>query len=211
MRVLNATNSIRHRVSGFLRNLNGVNKDQIIVNQTYNIAPSTDFFFSCKILVGPLADYSSDPILMSRAQNDADGYNMRIDQFGRLLFRFKGGVGALTYSDLVADFEGEVVDIRCQYRINGDKQIYVNNILKSTTNTIDVPDDSISPFNIGSLNGLFNFFTGKIYEFNINGELWDCNEGTGFNVTGSFGTIGVGDTINAGGLTYWNANVITPL
>lgn len=53
-------------------------------------------------------------------------------------------------------------------------------------------------------NGDTRYLTGKIYRFNINGEEFACNEGSGATVTGSLGTVLPIVTDNVGGITYIN-------
>jgi len=67
-----------------------------------------------------------------------------------------------------------------------------------------------NPFYIGRrANVNTGQFTGSLTKISVNGENFPLTEGSGFEFTGSIGTIGTGFTSNAGGLTYWNSTVWT--
>jgi hypothetical protein len=90
-------------------------------------------------------------------------------------------------------------------------------IRRDSSNIVYISYDGASETNIGTRVGNVTmstvgrdlgtggrFLTGKVYRFNINGEEFPCNEGSGATVTGSLGTVIPINTSNAGGITYIN-------
>ncbi len=86
-------------------------------------------------------------------------------------------------------------------------------ISRDASNDCFISYDGETPVNIGNRAGDVSwntiayaqrYLTGKIYRFNINGEEFPLNEGSGDIITGSQGTVLPIQTSNAGGLTYIN-------
>ena len=194
-------------VVSYLLNLDAVSKDTVKLNGTsWNVPSGVDYSISVKVHTADLTGLAANIVLMGKG--GGSGFFIRVDTSGRITFVYNGTSNFTSESGILTDdYPNQIVTITCWFRANDDKEIYVNNDLRRSINDVNTPSTAVNPFYIGSFNGAFNFYTGRIYEFAVDGETWLCNEGSGFNVTSNLSTIGVGQTINAGGLTYWDSTV----
>jgi len=131
-------------------------------------------------------------------------------------------------SNIISNFGGQIVDIKAGWYGN-EVRIYINDVIVgSTTYTLrpndvilatsnnDRPSDiTANPnfsFKVGSYADALGenpnlFFTGEIYSWFIDDDIFEVNEGAGFPTVSESGTVATGQTSNTGGLTYWNNNV----
>ena len=196
----------------YLLRLDPVNQDAVTLADDYNIPSGSDWYFSIKINTTDLTKVGGQT-LFSRigVPNALESYFMRVFSTGFLEFRF-GGASAnrIRYeTDITVEYPNQEIEIKFRYNPNNDKEIFINDVLKASVNSAIYPSDSfIANTQVGGFNLVSNFYDGRVISFDVNGEVWNLNEGTGFTVLSTpSNLVGTGVTANAGGLTYWNSTV----
>ncbi len=193
---------------------NSVNHDCVLIqSEDYNLS-KTLFEFGVVVdvdsLVNPITEY-----LISRGSSNGAPkyrfglrYNPSTDELQFLL----QGTTFLKLSSFKATYSGKK---RLSARYDGvNEHILVDDVIVATSNHNIRPLNSTRKFTIGAYNENNTstpstaFSSAKYYEIFIDGDVWKLQEGSGFAVTSEIGgKNGVGQTANAGGLTYWDANV----
>ena len=121
-------------------------------------------------------------------------------------------------SNIISNFGGQIVEIKAGWYGN-EVRIYINDVIVgSTTYTLrpnDVTIESDLEMTIGGFQQFSSVnqdrrFTGEIYDWFIDDDIFPANESSGFDVVSDLGTISTGQTANTGQLTYWNNNVWQP-
>ena len=75
-----------------------------------------------------------------------------------------------------------------------------------------VPSGNLNIERVGRRRSLTNaLISGEVEYFDLDGELFNLNEGNGAAITGSAGTVATVNTSHAGGLNYINQEVIQPI
>jgi len=209
--------------------LSGVNQDLLEIQQTEKVyqVPSTGTYeFGIRLrvptstaggvqgLIGYNAANGGGTIGSSRwgLYITSDGNTLRFTGKG-----FSGGTTNVNLPNFVTNYSGQIVDIKCGW-YDTEIRLYINDVILATSNNDRPSDITANPnfsFKVGSYadaNGETpqSFFTGEIYSFFIDDDVFEVNEGSGFPTVSNLGTVATGQTSNTGGLTYWNNNVWQP-
>jgi len=201
--------------------LNSVNQDFLFIPQdekTYNVPSTGVFEFGCRLRIPSSNPNENKGII---GYNYQSGLNSRWGVFmnlsGQIRLNFWSG-SSTDFYDVVSNYGGQVVDMRAGfYDESPFARIYINDVLVSSSEDTSRPDNVYPDgfnFTIGcrtesGTNNPIQFYGEPIYSFFIDNDVFECNEGSGFPTISNTGITATGSTSNAGGLTYWNANVWT--
>ena len=207
-------------VTEYYLNLNEVNEDYLsIPNATLNtdvptIAQQSVWAFGGRFTV-PTVNPSLIYGLFGKtiASGVTDRYGVWIETGDLFVQPFNGQQYLI--SNFIATYGGQTIDLKIQYEAS-ECATYIDEV-EVGRGTSNRPLTGTKTYFIGAygnstgLTPLANtYFNGEIYSFFIGDNVWNCNEGVGFDTISDVGNYAAnGATSNAGQITYWNANVWT--
>jgi hypothetical protein len=209
----------RHRNLEYYLNLNSSNRDHLFIPQSekvFQVPSSGDYSYGVTMEVPVTSPSVVKGIIgyLSKGGTVNGRYGAAILSTGFLTV-FSRDVSSWSVVDLIGVYGGQKIDLRVDY-VGVEVIVYINNTEIDRITPSARPDVAIGNFFIGAYaesNGITidgaRCFNGKIYNFFIDQDIFNCNEGSGFSTFSDLGTEATGTTSNAGGLTYWNANVWT--
>lgn len=205
--LLNIINS-RHRAFKNILSFNMISNDQLTSSDLYPISSSGLFFVEITIDTTRLLTVDSQALIGNHNENsnNATQWMIQKNTNGSLRFYYQRNFN-ISYNDFSIDYPNQVVTIRAEWDDSG-VFLYVNGDLKATNATVIRPNAPTTPVLVAGRNGIqpANF---DLYSININDEhIWLLPEGNGYPITSeTTSRVMTGSTDNAGGLTYWDANV----
>jgi len=181
-----------------LLNLSATNQDHIIrVSGSYIF--SGEFFVEFDFSYSALSDSFA---VIAGSINSTSSFRILVNKTATLI---TVNVNSNLTLSKVTDF-----NIRYKIKVRRDN---LNNIFVSydggleTNIGVRAGNTDIKAIGIERIDNLGRFLTGKIYSYNINGEIYNLSEGSGNKVYGSLGTEMEIKTINAGGINYINNTI----
>ena len=200
--------SSRHRNKYFLR-LSRINNDLLRVNGAgYDFEATGDFYFEITLKV-PASPGAVRGVFGRSKTLGSQRCFLQAEANGDLRLRYSSDAtfGKIDLPSFFQTYEGQIVTVRASFE--GDqRRMYVDGLLLVDVMETVRPAASSEDVYVNTISGdssyAMNF---DCYGFNLNGEQWNLVEGKGFDTISNLGNIALGETSNAGGLTYWNNNV----
>ena len=199
----------------YLRDLSSINEDCLILpNSTLNtdIPATGDFEFGMVMTVPNTPPTGSSRGVLGRTMLSTDSSRYGFTWSSSDGFSFQSG--GITIQNFSVTYGGQTIKITGKWS-GTNASILIDDIEVASSPTTR-PTIGINSFFVGAhgdpqgLSPIFGrYFNGQIHSVFHGDNSWNFNEPTGFDCLNQDGLYPIeGQTSNAGGLTYWNENVI---
>ena len=205
--------------------LNSVNQDHCVIPTSIGVFNSSDltgspfyfFEFGCVLRSLPIST-NQGFIGNYNSNSNIDRLGLTISNVGSGRVTLFHGGSNLFINNVLTDIIDSYTIIRCEFtQINASSytaEVFFNGVSKGIGTVNAFTGSNINEYawlggrgNLQNDPTILNSSDVDIYYLNYNGNLFNINEGSGFDTVSSEGDIFTGVTSNAGGLTYWNNNV----